>query len=84
MEHIVAPECRQKFEAIEKWQDKTDGRLKEGEDKDSAHDVDIGVLKTSITNLTNSMGRLTTAIWGAVISLVMLGLGFIVWYIQSR
>ena len=83
MEHTVSAECKQRFETIEKWQDSTDIRLRDGEKKDTEHDVDIGVLKTSITSLTNSMGKLTTAIWGAVISLAMLGLGFIIWFIQS-
>jgi len=43
----------------------------------------VTVLETNMLNLIKSMGKLTSAIWGAVLAVAGVGVTFIIWYIQS-
>jgi hypothetical protein len=49
----------------------------------ASHDVEIGVLKTNMENLTKGLDRLTKAIWGLVVMVMGTLAGFFVWYIQG-
>ena len=82
-EHEQREACKYHFEEIDKWRVQTDRRLDESDDKMEKQGNSITALSTDMRHLTNSMEKLTTAIWGAVISFVIIGFGFIIWYIQT-
>jgi hypothetical protein len=78
-EHDIREECKT-------WRDEIVRRMEEAEavgKKVNVHDVDIGVLKTNMENLTRSLGGLTKAIWGLVVMVLGTLVGFFVWYVQG-
>jgi len=78
-EHEIRDECRT-------WRDGIERRLEEMEVVGKAvavHDVDIGVLKSNMENLTKGLDRLTKAIWGLVVMCLGTLVGFFVWYVQG-
>ena len=78
-EHEIRDECRTWREGIER-------RLEEAETVGKSvavHDVDIGVLKSNMENLTKGPDRLTKAIWGLVVMGLGALAGFFVWYVQG-
>lgn len=84
MEGDRRKECQQEFDRI--WDrlgagDKVFEKLK---DKESQQDLDIREIKTQITHLVQSMSGLTKALWGIVISVCGVGIGFIIWFIQAK
>ena len=52
-------------------------------DKNEKHDRRILVIETNMINLIKSMTGLTRALWGAAGAICAIGIGFIIWYIQS-
>lgn len=77
-------DCEQEFIRI--W-----NRLSTGDSKfdglvqtDHAQDLQIKELQTNMVNLVKSISNLTKAIWGMVLSIAGIGIGFIVWYIQNH
>jgi len=78
-EHDIRDECRT-------WRDGIERRLEEMEGVGRAvaiHDVDIGILKTNMENLTRGLDRLTKAIWGLVVMGLGALAGFFIWYVQG-
>jgi len=78
-EHEIRDECRT-------WRDGIERRLEEVEavgKSVAVHDVDIGVLKSNMENLTKGLDRLTKAIWGLVVMCLGTLVGFFVWYVQG-
>jgi hypothetical protein len=77
--HEIRDECRTWREAVER---RLEGAEAVGKDV-ASHDVEIGVLKTNMENLTKGLDRLTKAIWGLVVMVMGTLAGFFVWYIQG-
>jgi hypothetical protein len=78
-EHEIRDECRT-------WRDGIERRLEEVEavgKSVAVHDVDIGVLKSNMENLTKGLDRLTKAIWGLVVMSLGTLVGFFIWYVQG-
>jgi hypothetical protein len=78
-EHGMLKECQTWREGIER-------RLEAVEAMEKAvagHDVDIGVLKSNMENLTKGLDRLTKAIWGLVVMCLGTLVGFFLWYVQG-
>ena len=78
-EHGLREECRT-------WREGVERRLGDAEavGRDVAsHDVDIGILKTNMENLTHSLSGLTKAIWGLVVMVMGTLVGFFIWYVQG-
>lgn len=76
-------DCQLEFDRL--WE-----RLSKGDEKfngisSTNHQTDIRLtkLETNLINLIKSMGNLTKSIWGAVTVMASIGIGFIIWYIQS-
>lgn len=76
-------DCQLEFDRL--WE-----RLSKGDEKFNGintvnHQTDIRItkLETNLINLIKSMGNLTKSIWGAVTVMASIGIGFIIWYIQS-
>lgn len=76
-------DCQLEFDRL--WE-----RLSKGDEKFNGisttnHQTDIRLtkLETNLINLIKSMGNLTKSIWGAVTVMASIGIGFIIWYIQS-
>lgn len=83
MEDDRRRECQQEFNRIWEQLDKGEKNFDSLKGKDVEHDLDIREIKTQITHLVQSMSGLTKALWGIVISVCGVGVGFIVWYIQA-
>jgi hypothetical protein len=77
--HEIRDECRTWREGVER---RLEGAEAVGKDV-ASHDVEIGVLKTNMENLTKGLDRLTKAIWGLVVMVMGTLAGFFIWYIQS-
>ncbi len=68
--------CKEKFDTIDKRIDDKAHLLEE-------HDRSIIRLETQMESLIKSMSGLTKALWGFAGSLIVVLLGFFIWYIQS-
>jgi DNA anti-recombination protein RmuC len=83
-EHEEKEMCRMRFNSIEKWQNEADRRFDEGTKTMHDQDVTIGKLLTKMDTLTESIKGLSKALWGALCGATMIGLGFIIWFIQTQ
>jgi hypothetical protein len=72
MESERRPDCDEAFKRMEKCMD----------DYRKDHD-DVIALKTKMENLVSSINGLTRTLWGMTVSFLLLGAGFIIWYIQN-
>jgi hypothetical protein len=70
-DHEQRMECAKEFERIRERIDRLDNDSRAQSDS-------IARVETNIVNLTASMDRLTTAIWGIVIGVAGLGVMFII------
>jgi len=75
--HEQRPDCKDIFQRI--WD-----RLDKGDDKFSEHDIGIAELRTNMNNLIKSMDAQTKSIWGMVVTVATIGVGFIIWFIQNQ
>ena len=82
-------ECREAFNRIWKRLEQGDDSFRATREQAHKHDVEITELRTNMNNLvkcldsqTQAMTNLTKSIWGILVTLLMVGLGFIIWYIQ--
>lgn len=77
-------DCEQEFIRI--WERLNDGNRKF--DIITAHEAEQGAematLKTHIVHLVSSMSGLTKAIWGMVSAIILLLIGFFIWYVQTH
>ncbi|MDD5540721.1 MAG: hypothetical protein PHG61_08525 [Candidatus Marinimicrobia bacterium] len=76
--------CEERFERLQHWQDQIEIRLKEGSIKMENQGMAITQLSTDMQYLVKQMASLTKALWGAAGSVGMIGVGFIVWFIQTH
>lgn len=53
-------------------------------DHEAEQDIEVATLKTHIVHLISSMSGLTKAIWGMVASILLLLIGFFIWYVQTH
>jgi hypothetical protein len=76
-------DCQLEFDRI--WERLSKGEHRFEDIANGAHITDIRVtkLETNMINLIKSMSGLTKSIWAAVVALVTIGMGFIIWYIQQ-
>lgn len=77
MEHEMRPDCKDHFDRI-------DRRLEEGDRHFTQHDKDIATLSEDMKHLTKAIDNQTKAIWGACGTAIVLLIGFVFWYIQSK
>jgi len=82
-DHEQRPECREDFARIWKRLDAGDSRFARNEEEIHRQDVESAELRRDMSHLTKSMDGLTKALWGVVVSFLLLGAGFVIWYIQS-
>ena len=76
-------DCELEFQRI--WNrlsagDQSFNKLRDCTDK---NDRRILVIETNMINLIKSMTGLTRSLWGAAGAIGVIGIGFIIWYIQS-
>lgn len=76
-------DCEQEFKRIWERLSLGDSRFNNLMDSEKIQDVDIAILKTNMQNLVGSMGKLTGAIWGMTSAIILMLIGFIIWYIQK-
>lgn len=75
-------DCEEEFQRIWSRLSKGDDRFEEMRKSESKQDLDIMEIRTQIVHLVSSMAGLTKALWGIVVSICGVGIGFIIWYIQ--
>jgi hypothetical protein len=73
----------EKIQRHEKWLGEHEVKIDALEKSDATNTNEIKNLCKCIDIQNSRMGRLTTAIWGLVVSVFALLAGFFVWYIQS-
>jgi hypothetical protein len=83
MEHELRTSCAERFQRIEDRLDRGEDTTHEQGEKIHQHDVEMTELRANINHLVKSMDGQTKAIWGMVVTLLTMGLGFVIWYIQS-
>ena len=76
-DHEQRDECAREFARIWAELETMDGLQRKQSEA-------IARVETHITNLLAGMDRLTRAMWGLVVTMATVGVGFIVWYIQSK
>ena len=83
-DHEMRAECKAIMDSMAE-------RIKSVEQSNREHDaqigennIDIGVLKTNVSNLVKSIDTLSKSIWGMVLAIAGTGVGFIIWFIQSK
>ena len=76
-------DCQLEFDRL--WQRLSKGDQNFQNINEQSHQTDIRVtkLETNMISLIKSMSGLTRSIWASVAALLSLGIGFIIWYIQS-
>ena len=77
-------ECKSNFDRIEERLDNNAQSFREHRDAIHANDIQLTELKTNMNVLVKSIESLTRGIWGMVSSLAIMGLGFIIWFIQTN
>ena len=78
------PDCQQEFNRIWSRLDKGDRTFDELKGNDKTQDIDINVLKSQMATLISSIGGLTKALWGIVLTVAIGGAGFVIWYVQNK
>ena len=76
-------DCEKEFTRIWDRLSIGDERFNKLNDKNAAQDIDLTCLKTNMLHLIASMSGLTKAIWGMVSSILLILIGFLIWYIQN-
>lgn len=76
-------DCEKEFTRIWERLSTGDERFNKLNDKNAAQDVDLSCLKTNMLHLIESMAGLTKAIWGMVSAILLILIGFFIWYIQN-
>lgn len=76
-------DCAQDFYHINEHMDNTEKSFKSIYEAGHSADIKIAKLETTMISLVESMHGLTKSIWGAVISLLLVSLGFFIWYIEK-
>lgn len=80
-DHEITPLCEHRFARIEERLDQGDVQFKDQEKSIHSHDVQMMELRTQIQHLVKSMDGQIKAIWGMVVTLVTMGIGFVIWFI---
>jgi len=75
--------CTEKHKAIETELTRHSSWLGDHEKKIDSLEKSDAKNTTQIDNLVQSMGGLTKALWGLVLTIAGALLGFVIWYIQS-
>lgn len=77
------PDCEKELNRI--WERLHQGDIKFDKmtDAEKDQDIEIVTIKTNMSHLISSMGKLTSAIWGMTASIILMLIGFFIWYIQS-
>jgi nitrate reductase NapE component len=83
-EHEKRKDCEQEFARIWTRLDKGDRTFDELKGNDKTQDIDINVLKTQMSTLVTSISGLTKALWGIVLTVAVGGVGFVIWYVQTK
>jgi chaperonin cofactor prefoldin len=76
--------CEQKHKAIDKTLDEHRGWLEDHDDKIETLQKSDARNTTKLDNLCEQMSKLTKAIWGLVVSILTMMIGFFIWYIQNK
>lgn len=76
--------CEERFLRLQHWQDQVEERMKEGTLKMDSQEIKLTQLSTDMHYLVRQMSSLTKALWGAAVSAGSIGIGFIIWFIQTR
>ncbi len=79
--------CNVKHEALDKFLDATDKILGSHEERLSKLELSSTALNTQMKNMCNKLDKLINALYDIIKSMVggiiVLGIGFIIWYIQK-
>ncbi|MEN6317052.1 MAG: hemolysin XhlA family protein [Clostridiaceae bacterium] len=75
---------KERLDHHEKWLDEHEGKLDGLIKSDATNTNEIKNLCKSIDSQNKKMGSLTNAIWGLVVGIFFVLLGFVVWYIQNK
>lgn len=79
--------CNVKHEALDKFLDATDRILESHEERLSKLELSSTALNTQMKNMCNKLDKLINALYDIIKSMVggiiVLGIGFIIWYIQK-
>lgn len=84
MHGAMAPECKYRFDKIDERLEQGDRTFNEQQKNIGQHSVELAELRTNTNNLIKSMDAQTKAIWGMVMAVASIGIGFIIWFIQAR
>jgi hypothetical protein len=76
-------DCEKEFIRIWDRLSNGDKKFEAFKDKNSEQDIELSTIKAHMTHLIDSMSGLTKAIWGMVSAIILMLLGFLIWYIQS-
>ena len=76
-------DCEKEFARIWERLSKGDSRFETFTAKNAEQDIELTTLKTNMLHLIASMGGLTKAIWGMVSTILVILIGFFVWYVQN-
>jgi len=83
-DHEQRKECAKEFQML--WDRLGDGDKKFDEQGREIieHGKQITGLQVNIDNLIKSMDAQTKSIWGMVVTVATIGIGFIIWFIQNQ
>lgn len=76
--------CKEKHKTIDTELTRHSNWLNEHEKKIDRLDRSDAVNTTALENLCKQIGGQTKAIWGLVSSILMILLGFFIWYVQNK
>lgn len=77
-------DCDKEFNRIWERLSNGDRKFQEFQDDNNEQDKELATLKANMLHLIKSMSSLTQALWGMVTAILLVLIGFFVWYVQSR
>lgn len=77
-------DCDQEFSRIWKRLDKGDKKFEDLTESEKSQEIEISILKTNMIHLIGSMSKLTGAIWGMTGSILLILIGFFIWFVQQH
>ena len=73
----------EKFQRHEKVLEEHDEKIDTLTKSDATNTSEIKHLCTSIEDQNKKIGKLTNSIWGLVVSVMLVLIGFFIWYVQT-